>query len=348
MTTELRPAFTSSAPPLQANDANGSWVQVLSELNALRAAEGSQAHYYGVVKLPYTAGVVGISYLPSFAAIGHDTMPNAASTFVHELGHHFGRLHAPACGAGGQDANYPHAGGTIGAFGFDAASMSLLPPTTTDIMGYCDGRWMSDYTFTGILAYRASQANVAASLAPAAAAPRGLLVWGRIGERGVTLEPSFEVDAPARLPRARGPHRLEIVNESGRVVWSAAFAGERTTDSPSDEEHFAFVVPLAALGDQPVARVRLVANGRRAELEPGAVKMAADDFSPVARRVSGSRARLSWLAGAGRGVLVRDAGTGAILAIGRTRALDLMTGSRELDLTFSDGVRSLRRRVQVR
>lgn len=320
ITTELRPAFTSSAPALQPNDINGAWVQVLSELNALRAAEGSQAHYYGVVKVPYSAGLVGISYLPSFAAIGHDTLPNATATFVHELGHHFGRLHAPACGAGGFDANYPHAGGTIGAWGFDAASMTLRPPSTSDIMGYCDGRWISDYTFTGILGYRATQLSAAVAMA-AKAPQRGLLIWGRIGAQGLVLEPAFEVDAPALLPNSAGPHRLEILDGSGRVAWSAAFRGERTIDTPWSEEHFAFVVPLASLRGDGAARIRLASYARQVELRPAT--------SP-------------------RGVLVRDSRTGAILALGRSGSVDLKVLGRELDLTLSDGVRSIRRRVVVR
>jgi hypothetical protein len=320
LTTELRPAFTTSAPALQPNDANGAWVQLLSELNALRAAEGSQAHYYGVVKLPYSAGLIGISYLPSFAAIGFDSLPKAAATFVHELGHHFGRLHAPACGAGGIDANYPHAGGTIGAYGFDATTMALRPPTTSDIMGYCDDRWISDYTYTGVLAYRATQAQAAASVI-GSSAQKGLLVWGRIGPRGVVLEPAFEVDAPARLPNATGPHRLEILDDSGRVAWSAAFRGERTVDAPSNEEHFAFVVPMTSLRGHAAARLRLRANGRQVELG----------------RSTGSQ-----------GVLVRDGRTGAILALGRSGSIDLKAFGRELDLTLSDGVRSTRRTIVVR
>ena len=52
LTVNIREPYTTNAPPLQPNDANGAWVQVLSELNALRAAEGSTAHYYGVVKTP--------------------------------------------------------------------------------------------------------------------------------------------------------------------------------------------------------------------------------------------------------------------------------------------------------
>lgn len=347
LTTELRPVFTSGAPPLQPNDANGAWVQVLSEINALRAAEGSQAHYYGVVKVPYAAGVVGLSYLPSFAAIGHDALPDATSTFVHELGHQFGRLHAPACGAGGFDANYPYAGGTIGAYGFDAATLALLPPATPDIMGYCDTSWISDYTFTGVLAYRAAQVQSAAS-APGGSRQRGLLIWGRIGPGGVVLEPAFDVDAPARLPHERGPHRLEILDDSGRVAWSAAFRGEATVDAPSNEEHFAFVVPVASLGERPASRIRLVTAGRRVELSARDSPIAADDFSAVARRVSATKLTLTWRAGAARGVLVRDARTGAVLALGRSGKLDLITSGRELDLTFSDGVRSLRQSIVAR
>ncbi|MEM1416783.1 MAG: hypothetical protein AAGH15_17930 [Myxococcota bacterium] len=64
-------------------------------------------------------------------------------TLLHELGHTLGRPHAP-CGTGGERA-FPHAGGIIGVVGFDTRTDTLYPASYTDLMGYCDDQWISDY-----------------------------------------------------------------------------------------------------------------------------------------------------------------------------------------------------------
>src|SRR5690606_10178765 len=57
---DVRTPFTTSAPPVTANNENGAWSQILNELQALRLAEGTGQHYYGVVKATYGAGVAGV------------------------------------------------------------------------------------------------------------------------------------------------------------------------------------------------------------------------------------------------------------------------------------------------
>ena len=350
LAVDVRQPYTTSLPPLQAGDGNGSWINLLSELNALRAAEGSSAHYYGVAKVPYESGIIGISYLPSVVAAGWDVLPNAAATMTHELGHNFGRLHSGSCGSGGADGGYPHAGGNIGVYGYDPSTASLRPPFLPDIMGYCSDRWISDYTYTGILGFRATSTL---SQVLAATGPRpGLLVWGRIGPGGVVMEPAFEVTAPPRLPSANGPHRLEALDESGNILASFQFRGEIVVDSPrADEEHFAFVVPMSAFGGSSPARLRLTASGRRVELASASraagARLAADP-APIVQRVSPSRVRVSWREAPGRGVMVRDSRTGSILALARGGSVTVSTNEGRVDLILSDGVRSARRSVLVR
>jgi hypothetical protein len=48
---------------------------------------------------------------------------------------------------------------------------------------------------------------------------RGLLVWGRIDQGRVILEPAFDVDAPASLPRG-GSHKLEGFGAAGESLFS--------------------------------------------------------------------------------------------------------------------------------
>ncbi|MDF1563184.1 MAG: M66 family metalloprotease [Deltaproteobacteria bacterium] len=73
-----------------------------------------------------------------------------AWTLVHELGHMHGRFHAP-CGVDSWDADYPHAGGTLGVWGYDRRRDVFLDPALyADMMGYCDDQWISDYTYEAL------------------------------------------------------------------------------------------------------------------------------------------------------------------------------------------------------
>ncbi len=90
---ELRAPYTTTAPALQSNNANRAWNTVLSELLALRAAEGSTRYYYGVVRTAYAGGTVGLGYVGGNAgtAMGWDRLPGASNVMAHEEGHNMGR-----------------------------------------------------------------------------------------------------------------------------------------------------------------------------------------------------------------------------------------------------------------
>ena len=342
---DVRAPFTTNAPALQSGDGNGAWGQVLSEINALRAADGSARYYYGVVKVAYSSGVAGLGYVPGRAAIGWDYLPSAAEVMAHEIGHNFGRFHSPCGGAGGSDPAYPHAGGTIGVFGYDASAGSLRPPATSDLMGYCGNPWISDYNYTAVLNYRAAQPFSASAAFAGGYARTGLLVWGRVEGGRVILEPAFEVDAPPSLPGRPGRHRIEGFNSLGGRVLDFSFDGERPADHPdAASTHFAFVVPLAAFGGALPARLRLTAGGRQAEQ----ALLAPSTETPTVSRSARGRVEISWRDSATRGVLVRDARTGDILSFARGGRATVHTTSGELDLTISGGVGSVQRRVRLR
>lgn len=348
---EVRSPYTTSGPALQSNDANEAWQRLLSEIEALRAAEGSSSHYYGVVKTPYPVGVAGIASLPGRSAVGWDQAPSAGEILAHELGHNFGRFHAPCGSASLIDANFPYAGGASGVFGYDASSGLLRPPNSPDLMGYCTGRWTSDYTYLGIMHFRADQAAsvLPAGLSERAVARPGLLVWGRLTERGVVLEPAFEVVAPPRLPARQGSARLELRGPSGEVLLALRFDAAIAADGTGGENrHFAFIVPLDALRGKLPSRLHLSTPVGSAERVSGAIGNLREALAPVVERLSPTRVRLTWRAAPGRGVMVRDARTGAILALSRDGSTIARTVERDVDLTLSDGVRSHRLRVAVR
>jgi hypothetical protein len=160
------------------------------------------------------------------------------------------------------------------------------------------------------------------------------------------------VNAPANLPTSEGPHRIEVLDDSGNVLVGLPFSGDRTVDAPGgSDEHFAFVIPLETFGGKAPARLRVLAAGRRAELATVAGRtrdQLAEDFAPDVQRISPVRVRVRWSHSPGRGVLVRDAQTGAILSFGRGGQAEVEVSGQRLDLTFSDGVRCARRSVEIR
>jgi len=178
-----------------------------------------------------------------------------------------------------------------------------------------------------------------------------MLVWGRLSGTRAILEPAFEVSAPAKLPTAGGRHHLELFDASGRKLTSFTFDGDRTIDGRSDDEHFAFVIPVARFGGGSPSRIRLIVAGRTTELIASTgqtVDQLAASFNPVLVRASPTRVRVRWQDAPGRGVLVRDAQTGAILALAHGGLAEVVTTAQRVDLTLSDGVRSARRSVLVR
>ena len=340
---EVRPPYTYQGPELQSG--GGSWTTLLSEINALRVAEATGRMYYGVVRVGYTSGVAGVGYIGVPASIGWDHPTSGPEVMAHELGHNFGRLHAPCGNPLGVDGSFPYDGGTIGVFGYDIIANSPKFPVLRDLMTYCDPAWISDYTYRAILNFRANlYPPSAAKIQAGNTTQRGLLVWGRIEQGRLVLEPGIEVDAPATMPARSGPNRIEGFGPSGETLFSLAFTADRVADAqdPGDQT-FAFVVPMSQLRGRDLNRLRLTALGRQVEQRGtggGAVASA--------QRMAPGKVRVSWNPAAARMALVRDARSGRILSFARGGAVDLGTMSDDLEVTLSDGVRSVRSRIRPR
>ena len=103
----MRDVYTTSAPALQPDDANGGWLTVLNEIAALRAADPEVRHYYGVVRIGYSSGLAGLGFIGVGAAIGYDREGDRERIAAHELGHTWGREHAPCGNPSGPDPSYP-------------------------------------------------------------------------------------------------------------------------------------------------------------------------------------------------------------------------------------------------
>lgn len=345
---DIRAPYTTSAAALVSDNSNNAWGTILSEVLALKSADGSARYYYGVVKTTYSSGVAGMGYVGGGArtAIGWDRLPSGSGVMAHELGHNMGRQHAPCGGPASPDPSYPYPNAQIGVWGMDVAAGTLKSATgLSDLMSYCDPDWISDYTWEGIVTYRLGGPNNSpvAEGSIVAGASRGLLVWGRIMPAGLMLEPAFVVDAPAQLPGSAGPHRLDLMGAAGRVLSSLSFSGVPVPDLPGGaEEHFAFVVPLTAALEQGLQGVRLSANGASV-LRVSSSATSGPATEPVRLRpVAPGVVEVSWDAARYPMVLVRDPVTGQILSFARGGRALVATTRRSLDVSTSDGVTTRR------
>jgi hypothetical protein len=352
---------TTTSLTLQANNSNGAWGTILGEIDALRIAEHSPRYYYGVARVTYSSGIAGVAYVSvagttpgsgQRAALGWDYLgPSMSGSIVaaHELGHNWGRNHAPCGGPAGVDPNYPRSDGTTGAFGMDVAAKTLEASNLADIMGYCDPKWISDYTYRGVMSYLRSPSPPILSSVTSADIQPCLLVWGRIENGEIVLEPAFQVNTRPSLPVGRGPYVLEGRDPAGQQLFSLPFNPKAVADVPAPQQNFAFAIPLSSGGVDRLSSIIVSGRGRQAVLADSTGTIPQDSTSPVvvATRVGTDRVSLRWDSRTHPMVMVRDPNSGEVLSFARGGNAELATAKRQVDLLVSSGVRSQLRRTRV-
>jgi len=161
--------FSVAAPLTVTTPVN--WGRILEQLRAQRQRDmiASDEYYYGLLRPTErfaefcrggcTAGVAYIGNVRQTAtrvgmglAYGDEM---SAGIMAHEVGHTHGRAHAP-CAPGNQiqsvDSNYPYQRAATGVWAYDVRSKKFIEPMMTrDIMGYCEPKWISDYTYEALL-----------------------------------------------------------------------------------------------------------------------------------------------------------------------------------------------------
>ncbi len=216
-----------------AKDWNGMLDQVRSQRRS--EAPANDVYYYGLLKPAATLReycgngcTAGIGFVVNQGSASQQGSQRAAlglayadatsaNTMAHEVGHNHGRDHSPCVPRGasisGVDPNYPYSGGKIGVYGWDNRSMSLLPPTRTDIMGYCDSVWISDYTYKALIK-RVAALNGAGSdelFETAEVQPWRVLL---LDDRGVRWGiPISEPSVPSGAPEP-----AEVLDAAGQVI----------------------------------------------------------------------------------------------------------------------------------
>lgn len=334
---DLREPMVTNEPYMATYDNStspGIWQRVLGALNSLRIMEGTGRYYMGIIKVGYNSGIAGIGYVPGYSTLTWDYLPSGDGTLAHELGHNLSRWHAPCGGPSGVDASYPYPDADIGVFGYDFRSGAVREPTAKDLMSYCGDEWISDYTFKGMLAHR--EATELPDMGSAAREAM-LVVSGQIISGELTLNPVYTLSTRAELPQS-GPHRLELRDASGRSLYSASFAGQRVSHvGDGTDEHFAFAIPVRALGGGTPAQLEVQARGRSATLR--APDRPALRVAPRAAAVrEGNLLRVTWSDPAALGLVVRDAATGLILTIARGNTALVRAQTGELEILASDGL----------
>jgi len=181
--------FTVHAPYTWSNGINArqGWGELLNAIGQLRQSDqpASDVYYYGLVVpanslLQYCQGgcTLGIANQPgqpfprAQVGLGVGFIDSKAyDTMIHEVGHTHGLGHAPCVEGFGQisgvDRGYPNTTGETGTWGWDLREGAIKEPTAKDIMGYCEGPWISAYNYNNLVD-RSSQVNQRATLRPAA------------------------------------------------------------------------------------------------------------------------------------------------------------------------------------
>jgi hypothetical protein len=346
------------------------WQQMLAELDLARVADvvdDPTTYWMGIMVPPtgFTYTIYGgFGYIPASGTshatgtrtaiglqMGWSSRASASRDGVaHELGHNFGRQHAPCGGAGSPDPNFPNTTGTIGSVGHDvfswangdATSAVPQPATTGDLMGYCTPVWISEYMYRNVMQFRGT---TAASLQSVTAPVRSLIVRGHIedGSR-VVLEPAFTITARPTAPERSGPYQLVGRTASGGTLFSYSFA-PAVLDHSSSVQHFLFAIPVTPAIDDSLATIEVTGAGAGALLQSSAAGSlrASVDMGPAAAAGGGGAATFACADPGARGILVLDRLTGGMLATASASSVAAATTSgQRVSVVCSDGVRSVR------
>jgi hypothetical protein len=347
---DVRAPYTTHA---EVRETDG-WIQLLQELAMIRTAEGSSGYYYGVVR-PHQSRWGGYAMIGAPVAVGYDRADLTsggwswgATLFAHEVGHNFGRRHAPCGSAQGVDAGYPYPGAAIGIYGYDVVRDLILDAESTrDLMSYCYD-WVSDYTYLGVWSFRRQEAASAGSAFASARQEAGpaLLVWGRIEPDGrVRLEPAFELDRVVPGPTEPGPFTLTAFDTAGRVLFARSFNAAEVAHGPGTRI-FSLAVPLGGVDGGAVHRLRVDGpthfTERVASVAPGGRRIAASArIHPHADGV-----RIQWDARRHAAALIRDPDSGDILAVAREGEISVPMPRGSVDVILSHGTGSVRARLE--
>ena len=220
------------------------WNALWAQLRALYFSTGQDANHYALMQtgIPTAYGGCGGGNVgASFVGQGF--------VMAQELGHGLGRAHAPGCGAGGPDPNYPHythpVSASIGEYGMDYATGKVYEPSdSNDFMGYCPNPWVSPHTYRELINGILNQPTPGAV---PAAGPYGeqrahvedhLYLSFRVSCEGkVELLDGFTLNGPPdRSTGKETSYSMEVQDGAGDVLWAKRLTLEEAHQH-SDHSH---------------------------------------------------------------------------------------------------------------
>ena len=228
---------------------------VIRQIELIWTLEGRRGHYLGLMSgNSRITGAGGTTRISALDLRNGDPSINGV-TQAHEFGHNMSLMHTVRS-QNAPDPSYPHAAGSIGAYGYDFRSAgSLVPPSALDVMGFANlSSWISDYHFTKALRFRLRDEGGAAANATAV---RSLILWGGTDSDGAPLlEPAFVADAPPALPDSAGEYLLTGATANGAALFSLSFAMPETAHGDGGSS-FAFVLPVRPGWEGSLASITL-------------------------------------------------------------------------------------------
>ena len=247
------------------------WGDLLDELSSMRSASGRDDIYLGL--LPTGTPV------NRFVGCGRTgvcaTFSGSQITVAHEIAHSLKRKHAPCGDPANVDDSYPdydsYPSASIGEFGVNNETVAVKDPATTfDVMSYCGPKWVSPYTYQGIMdRLVATRAARATEVAEVVDMPEDLLHLALrvISRSRVELRPSYHFAGPRLADRGDdSPYRCALLDADGETLSEAVAQAPDPHQDPGGE-----VVDLTAVlpWDDRVAGVSV----RRGETVVGTVSV---------------------------------------------------------------------------
>jgi hypothetical protein len=200
-----------------------SWQLLLERLTALWAVEagfGSPHLYLGLIPAHgpdgswFQSGISGLGWLGYRVSLAVDFGEGTEMVAAHEIGHNFGRRHAPCGNPANIDSQYPYPDGSIGVYGVDTHDAELLDPDhARDFMSYCGPEWVSDYTYEALFQdqlIRSSRIGDQGS---------GYLLRARMVDgNDISLLPTYQYEGLFFPTGSDSPYQAQIIDADGAIV----------------------------------------------------------------------------------------------------------------------------------